>query len=312
MRVLVTGGAGFIGSHLVDALLARGDTVTVVDDLSTGRDGRLAAGAGLCRESIMEAAALTALARRVRPDLICHLAAQADVRISVADVAGDTGVNILGTVSVLEAARAVGARVVFASTGGALYGAIDAVPSPENARPEPAAPYGAAKYCAEQYLGLYNRLYGTAHAVLRLGNVYGPRQDPAGEAGVVSIFCGAVLAGRRPTVFGDGKQTRDYVYVGDVVDAFLRAADHGGAGVWNIGTGVSTTILELLEAIGRTADQTVQPVFAAARLGELQHSALDVTRAGRELGWTARTALAEGITKVYRWIEAREPVRGEP
>ncbi|WP_033337752.1 NAD-dependent epimerase/dehydratase family protein [Catenuloplanes japonicus] len=312
MRVLVTGGAGFIGSHLVDALLARGDTVTVVDDLSTGRDARLAAGTDLRRESITDTTALTVLARQVRPGLICHLAAQADVRMSVADVAGDTGVNILGTVSVLEAARAAGARVVFASTGGALYGAIDAMPSPEDARPEPAAPYGAAKYCAEQYLGLYNRLYGTAHAVLRLGNVYGPRQDPAGEAGVVSIFCGSVLAGRRPTVFGDGKQTRDYVYVGDVVDAFLRAADHGGAGVWNIGTGVSATILELLEAIGRTSGQAVQPVFEAARLGELQHSALDVTRAGRDLGWTARTALAEGITKVYRWIEDREPVRGGP
>jgi UDP-glucose 4-epimerase len=309
MRVLVTGGAGFIGSHLVDALLERGDIVTVVDDLSTGQGGRLTAGADLHQESITNGMALAALVGDARPDLIYHLAAQADVRTSVADAAGDTGVNVLGTVKVLEAARIVGARVVFASTGGALYGAIDAIPSPEDARPEPAAPYGAAKYCAEQYLGLYNRLYGTAHAVLRLGNVYGPRQDPAGEAGVVSIFCGNLISGRRPTVFGDGKQTRDYVYVADVVDAFLIAADHGGAGVWNIGTGVSTSILELLEVIGWTADQTLQPLFAAARLGELQHSALDVTRASRELNWTARTTLPEGITKVYRWVEAREPVR---
>ncbi|MDG4817128.1 GDP-mannose 4,6-dehydratase [Micromonospora sp. WMMD956] len=306
MRVLVTGGAGFIGSHLVDALLERGDTVTVVDDLSTGRCGRLAVRVTFHQESITDGKTLAAIVADARPDLIYHLAAQADVRTSVADASGDTGVNVLGTVNVLEAARTVGARVVFASTGGALYGAISAIPSPEDARPEPAAPYGAAKYCAEQYVALYNRLYGTAHAVLRLGNVYGPRQDPAGEAGVVSIFCGNLLSGRRPTIFGDGKQTRDYVYVADVVEAFLAAAEHGGAGVWNIGTGTSTSILELLEVIAATADRAVQPVFAAARLGELQHSALDVTRAGRELNWTARTALAEGIARAYQWIRDQD------
>nr|WHM28256.1 UDP-glucose 4-epimerase [Micromonospora sp.] len=311
MRVLVTGGAGFIGSHLVDALLERGDTVTVVDDLSTGRGDRLALRAAFHQRSITDGKALVALVAEARPNLIYHLAAQADVRTSVADASGDTGVNVLGTVNVLEAARTVGARVVFASTGGALYGAITTIPSPEDARPEPAAPYGAAKYCAEQYLALYNRLYGTAHVVLRLGNVYGPRQDPAGEAGVVSIFCGNLLSGRRPTIFGDGKQTRDYVYVDDVVDAFLIVADHGGAGVWNIGTGTSTSILDLLGVIAAAADRPVQPVFAAARLGELQHSALDVTRAGRELNWTARTTLTDGIARVYRWIEAQGGCRVE-
>ncbi|MGV9772531.1 NAD-dependent epimerase/dehydratase family protein [Streptosporangium sp. NPDC003464] len=308
MRVLVTGGAGFIGSHLTDALLERGDAVTVLDDLSTGLAGRLDPGVAVHRESVTDAAALTRLTERIRPEVICHLAARIDVRASVADPAADAGVNVVGTINVLEAARAVDARVVFASTGGALYGADAEIPSPEGLTPEPEAPYGTAKYCAEQYIGLYNRLYGTGHTVLRLGNVYGPRQDPAGEAGVVAIFCGRVLLGRRPTVFGDGAQTRDYVYVGDIVEAFRTAVDHGRPGVWNIGTGVPTSVLDLLELIGRTAGHAPEPLFAPARPGELQHSALDVTRATAELKWCARTSLAAGIAKTYKWAEAGEPI----
>src|SRR5215472_8272011 len=224
MRVIVTGGAGFIGSHLSDAFLARGDDVTVIDDLATGRPARLDDRVVLHKLSVTEAAQLGQVIESARPDLICHLAAQIDVRASVAKPAADAQTNVLGTINVLEAARAVKARVLFCSTGGALYGRDAPIPSMEDVLPLPESPYGIAKHCAEQYVGLYNRLHGTAHSVLRLANVYGPRQDPTGEAGVVPIFCSQILVDRRPTIFGDGTQTRDYVYVADAVAAFLAAA----------------------------------------------------------------------------------------
>ena len=228
MRVLVTGGAGFIGSHLTDALLARGDEVTVVDDLSRGRQARLDSRAVLHKLSITGAGSLTSLVEQASPELICHLAAQIDVRVSVVAPADDAQTNVVGTVNVLEAARAADARVLLCSTGGALYGRDAPIPSLEDVLPLPESPYGIAKYCAEQYVGLYNRLHGTGHTILRLANVYGPRQDPAGESGVIPIFCARVLAGERPVVYGDGAQTRDYVYVGDAVEAFLAAADRAG------------------------------------------------------------------------------------
>jgi UDP-glucose 4-epimerase len=309
MRVLVTGGAGFIGSHLTDALVARGDQVTVADDLSTGRPARLGTGATLCQLSVTDPDAIAAAARRAGAELIFHLAAQIDVRASVAGPAADAAVNITGTINVLEAARAVGARVVFASTGGALYGMDALVPSPESLLPAPEAPYGTAKYCAEQYIGLYNRLYHTRHVVLRLANVYGPRQDSAGEAGVVSIFCGRVAAGRRPLVYGDGTQTRDYLYVADVVDAFLAAADTVAPGTWNIGAGTETSVLDLVRLIGLAAGRDLRPEFAPPRPGELQRSALEVTRASRDLGWKAATPLHQGVSAVYRWAQAGEPDR---
>ncbi|MDR2986611.1 MAG: NAD-dependent epimerase/dehydratase family protein, partial [Nocardiopsaceae bacterium] len=225
MRVIVTGGAGFIGSHLTDAFLARGDDVTVIDDLSAGRPARLDDRVTLHKLSATDSGALSKAIESARPDLICHLAAQIDVRASVARPAADAQTNVVGTINVLEAAKTVNARVLFCSTGGALYGRDAPIPSMEDVLPLPESPYGIGKHCAEQYLGLYNRLHGTAHSVLRLANVYGPRQDPTGEAGVVAIFCSQMLAGARPTIFGDGTQTRDYVYVGDVVSAFLAAAD---------------------------------------------------------------------------------------
>jgi UDP-glucose 4-epimerase len=309
MRVLVTGGAGFIGSHVTDAFLSRGDEVLVADDLSRGQVGRLDSRAVLHKLSVREARSLTTLVQDTRPDLICHLAAQIDVRVSVANPAEDAQANVVGTVNVLEAARAVGARVVFASSGGALYGRDAVIPSPEDALTLPESPYGVAKLCAEQYIGLYNRLHGTRHAVLRLANVYGPRQDPAGEAGVIALFCDSVLAGRVPTVYGDGTQTRDYVYVGDVVRAFAAAADSGRAGTWNIGTGTETSVLDLLAVLGRIAGREVSPEFAAARAGELQRSAVDSGLATRDLGWRPMTVLADGIRNVYRWIEDGAPVR---
>src|SRR6266581_8774263 len=204
MRVLVTGGAGFIGSHLTDALLARGDEVSVIDDLSAGRSARVSERATWHKLSVTDAAPLQAVISQGRPDLICHLAAQIDVRASVAAPASDARANVVGTVNVLEAARMVDARLLFCSSGGALYGRDAPIPSMEDVLPLPESPYGIAKYCAEQYVGLYNRLHGTRHSILRLANVYGPRQDPAGDAGVIPIFCGCVLAGDDPPLYGDG------------------------------------------------------------------------------------------------------------
>jgi UDP-glucose 4-epimerase len=309
MRTLVTGGAGFIGSHVTDALLANDDEVVVLDDLTRGRPGRVDPSVTVYKADISDADALRSTVERVRPQVICHLAAQIDVRVSVEAPAMDAAINVVGTVNVLEAARAVGARVLFASTGGAIYGAGVPVPASEDEQPGPAAPYGTAKYCAEQYLGLYNRLYGTTHAALRLANVYGPRQDPTGEAGVVGIFCNRALSGERPTVFGDGAQTRDYVYVGDVAEAFLAAAHTDKPGIWNIGTSRETSVLELIDVVGRAAGRTLEPEFVPARPGEVLRSALAVERARAHLGWSAHTELADGVREVYRWIEADSPDR---
>jgi UDP-glucose 4-epimerase len=309
MRVLVTGGAGFIGSHLADALIARGDQVVVVDDLSAGRVGRLDPGVTLHKVSITDAGALAAVAEGSGAELVCHLAAQIDVRASVDLPADDARANVVGTVNVLEAARRMGARVLFASSGGALYGRDAPIPSREDVLPLPESPYGIAKYCAECYIGLYNRLHGTSHSVLRLANVYGPRQDPAGGAGVITIFCASAVASARPTIYGDGSQTRDYVYVGDVVAAFLAAADRGRPGTWNIGTGLEVSVLDLVQIIAGIAGRPLSPVFGPARPGELARSVLAVDRPAGDLGWRAEIPLAEGVRRVYRWIESGAPDR---
>jgi UDP-glucose 4-epimerase len=307
MRVLVTGGAGFIGSHLADAFLARGDEVSVADDLSAGRPERLDDRVVLHKVGMGDAASLGAVVAQTRPELICHLAAQIDVRLSVDSPAHDTEINVLGTVNVLEAARAVDARVLFASSGGAISGRDTPIPSPEDFLALPESPYGVAKYCAEQYIGLYNRLHHTRHSIMRLANVYGPRQDPGGEAGVIPIFCRAVLTGTPPTVYGDGTQTRDYVHVRDVVRGFLAAAAEPSPGTWNIGTGTEVSVLGLVQIIAAAAGHPVRVEFRPPRAGELQRSALDVGRAAWDLGWTAETGLVDGIRDVYRWIEAGAP-----
>ena len=309
MRVLVTGGAGFIGSHVTDAFLARGDEGSVVDDFSRGQVGRLDSRVTTYEVSVTDAHSLTKVVQVSRPDLICHLAAQIDVRASVADPAGDAESNIIGTINVLEAARTAAARVIFASSGGALYGREATKPSPEDAETLPESPYGIAKMCAEHYIGLYNRVHGTCHSVLRLANVYGPRQDPVGEAGVISVFCARVLAGKAPLVYGNGAQTRDYVYVGDVVRAFAAAADCCRPGTWNVGTGTQTTVLDLIAIIEEIAGRAVTPEFVAPRPGELRRSAVAPGLAIRELGWRPSTALMDGVRKVYRWIEAGSPVK---
>jgi UDP-glucose 4-epimerase len=300
---LVTGGAGFIGSNLVDALLARGDEVTVVDDLSTGRrgnlDGALAAGAELVELDIRDGAALTTLAVERRFETVFHLAAQIDVRKSLEDPAFDAAVNVGGTANVLDAARAADSRrVVFISTGGAIYGEGEGqqLPLGEDALIAPLSAYGQSKFAAEGYLALYERLYGLSSIALRLGNVYGPRQDPLGEAGVIAIFCGLLQTGARPTIFGDGTQTRDYIYVGDVVAAALTAAGSEVSGPVNLGTGIETNVLELAEALGRLgAAENFEPEFAPARTGEVQRITLDAARAERELGWRPETDLDDGL-----------------
>ena len=301
MNVIVTGGAGFIGSHVADALLARGDAVWVVDNLASGRRERVAEGAELIELDIRDGEALRALAERVDADALFHLAAQADVRVSVDDPGLDGDVNVRGTINVLEAARASGARVVFSSTGGALYGEAAQVPSPEGTRVEAMSPYGISKYCAEQYLALYNRLYGTAHVTLRYGNVFGPRQDPHGEAGVVAIFFGKLTEGATPLIFGDGTQTRDYVYVGDVVDANLRALEYRGPhGAFNIGTETETNVVDLLAACQRVAGTDAEAEHRPARLGELQRSCLDCALARGELSWAPRTSMLDGLAETLR------------
>jgi len=303
MKALVTGGAGFIGSNLVDALLARGDEVAIVDDLSTGRreniDEALANGATLAETDIRDRGALEGILGSERPEVVFHLAAQIDVRKSIADPAFDASINVGGTANVLEAARTAGTRrIVFSSTGGAIYGEGDGqeLPLGEDAPLAPEAPYGQSKYAGEGYLALYERLYGLSTIPLRLGNVFGPRQDPLGEAGVVAIFCGRLREGQRPTVFGDGKQTRDYIYVGDVVAAMLAAAGSETTGPVNVGTGVETDVLELVRALGELGGAGgFEPEFAPPRTGEVQRISIDPSRAGRELGWTAQTGLGEGL-----------------
>jgi len=303
MRCLVTGGAGFIGSNLVDALLARGDEVTVVDNLSTGRmsnlEPGLAAGAELEEMDIRDSEALSRLAAERRPEAIFHLAAQIDVRKSLADPFFDAGVNVGGTANVLEAARASECgRVVSISTGGAIYGEGEGqrLPLPEDAPIAPLSAYGQSKFAAEGYVSLYERLYGLSGVSLRLGNVYGPRQDPLGEAGVIAIFCGLLKEGGKPTVFGDGTQTRDYIYVGDVVSAALAAGDAEATGAINIGTGVETNVLELIEALkGLSGNDSFEPNFEPERTGEVQRITIDAGRAQQELNWRAEMGLEDGL-----------------
>jgi UDP-glucose 4-epimerase len=302
MRSLVTGGAGFIGSNLVDALLERGDEVTVVDDLTTGRrenlEPALAAGGELVEADVRDAEAMRATCERVAPDVVFHLAAQIDVRRSTANPAFDARVNVEGTINMLEAAlKARVRRFVNSSTGGAIYGEGRSLPAPEDHRVAPEAPYGQSKFAAEGYCELFRRLHGLSTVSLRYGNVYGPRQDPLGEAGVVAIFCGRLVEGRRPTVFGDGLQTRDYVHVEDVVRANLAAAEGSAVGALNIGTGVETSVLDLVETLDAASDGGFEPEHAPERPGEVRHISLDASRAREELGWTATIGVDDGLER---------------
>jgi UDP-glucose 4-epimerase len=302
VRVVVTGGAGFIGSHVVDALVVRGDEVTVVDNLATGRRENVHGDASLQARDIREP--LDDLFDDVRPEAVFHLAAQADLRVAVERPEDDAEINVLGTIRVLEAARRHDAQIVFSSTGGAIYGECER-PARENDPLEPVSPYGTSKLAGEEYLRTYNRLYGTNHVALRYGNVYGPRQDPHGEAGVVAIFLGSLSAGEPARIFGEGTQTRDYVYVADVAHATVAAHGHE-AGIFNIGTGKETSVLELYDLCRRVAGSTAEAEHAPARRGELQRSVLDPALAADRLGFMPMVALEDGLAATWAWIRVRE------
>jgi UDP-glucose 4-epimerase len=296
MHALVTGGAGFIGSNLVDALVADGHSVAVLDNLATGSRANVSAAARLHEVDVRDAEAVDRVLGDHPPDVVFHLAAQIDVRRSVAAPAFDAAVNVVGTASLLECAWRHGARrLVLASTGGALYGEPDALPTPESAAITPMSPYGAGKAAAESYCALYTRLHGLPTTSLRLANVYGPRQDPRGEAGVVALFCAAKLADRTGTVFGDGRQTRDYVFVGDVVAAFMAAARSPADGAFNVGTGIETSVLDLAAAL------ELQVAHEPERLGEVNRSCLDPSAAAAALAWSPATALSEGLERTLDW-----------
>lgn len=311
MRVLVTGGAGFIGSNLVDRLLAEGHTVDVVDDLSSGSlanlsNARAAAGGQLTVHQMdIRSPETSELMVRRRPEVVFHLAAQADVRVSVADPVFDADVNLLGTLRVLEGARqASSKRVVFAASGGTLYGEPDhsEIPLKESQPHHPLSPYGVSKKAAIDYLIAYREIHSIEFCALALANVYGPRQDPHGEAGVVAIFAERLLRGEVVTIFGDGKQTRDFVFVDDVVDAFVRAASKGGGLICNIGTGRETSVNELYREMAAQAGVDAQVDRKPLRPGELMRNVLDPGRAGIHLGWTPWTELGEGTAAVLAYV----------
>ncbi|RKS71759.1 UDP-glucose 4-epimerase [Actinomadura pelletieri DSM 43383] len=303
MLALVTGAAGFIGSHLVDRLVADGHEVIGVDDLSSGRNVR--PGVELWETDVTDPTLVEKAAAR-RPEVICHLAAQVSVRASVADPLHDARTNVVGTANVLEAARAAGARKVVFTSSCAVYGVPDALPVPPDAELRPASPYAASKVSGEIYAGMYTTLHGIDHTTLTLANVYGPRQTPDGEAGVISIFTDALLSGRPTRVYGDGTQTRDYVYVLDVVDAFARAAEGGGGGRrLNVGTGVQTTDRDLHTLVAEAAGAPDDPEFAPPRLGDLPAMSIDPRRTREALGWEPKVGLRDGLAATVAWARER-------
>ncbi|MFZ0996266.1 MAG: NAD-dependent epimerase/dehydratase family protein [Candidatus Dormiibacterota bacterium] len=314
MRVVVTGGAGFIGSHLTDRLVREGHEVAVVDDLSSGRREQVSDQARFYQLDIASEWVGRVIARE-RPEVVFHLAAQIDVRSSVRDPLHDAQVNVLGTVQLLRAAvGAGGTRFVFVSSGGAIYGDTEEVPTPETHPLRPASPYGAAKVAGEAYLSAFAGSFGLETAVLRPGNVYGPRQDPHGEAGVVAIFTAALLAGESPVINGDGLQTRDYVFVEDVADAAVRLL-RGPSGEYNVGTGQATSVVDLTSELSRVMAETMparegshvpKPIHGPAREGEQRRSCLDCSRAQSQLGWRARVTLSEGLRRTVSFFAERK------
>ena len=312
---LVTGGAGFIGSHVADVLLARGYSVDILDNLSSGRRENIDSRVRLHELDIRSADAAR-LVTQTPYDLIVHLAAQIDVRKSVADPVADASINICGTLNLIEALRQSGrgarSRFVFSSTGGALYGDFVDPPNVENYSKDPESPYGIAKLGAEFYLAYYARVHGMDTAVVRYSNVYGPRQDPHGEAGVVAIFCGRILDGRPLSIYGDGAQTRDYVFVGDVAEATVIAATHSlprperlDARAFNVGTGVETSVTELARILRRVARSDVGLEYLPKRPGEQQRSVVSIAKAGSLLGWRPRASLEDGLSRTFAWFAER-------
>jgi UDP-glucose 4-epimerase len=305
-KILISGGAGFIGSNVADAFLGAGWEVVVVDDLSSGRRENVPAAARFYPCDVRGSAAAEAVERE-RPDVLCHHAAQIDVRRSMVEPRFDADVNLGGLLNLMQAAVRAGSvrQVIFASSGGATYGDTPVIPTPESHPQRPLSHYGAAKAASELYLGVYQASYGIPYAALRYANVYGPRQDPHGEAGVVAIFCGRLLEGRPCTIYGDGLQTRDYVFVGDVARANLLAAQRSFAGALNIGTGVETDVVQLHAGLARAAGSTAPPVHAEARLGEQRRSCIDPTAAAGALGWRPEVDVEQGLARTFEYFRAK-------
>jgi len=301
VKVVVTGGAGFIGSHVADAFLKRGDEVLVVDDLSSGSRSQVPEAATLAEIDIAGEFEVREAFSAFGPDFVCHLAAQSSVTVSVADPRRDFASNVQGTFNVVREATESGARVAFASTGGALYGEDAPIPTPETYVPKPLAPYGASKQAGEAFVSTWERFHGVAHVVFRLGNVYGPRQNPHGEAGVVAIFSERLIRDQPLVLYGLGEPTRDYVHVGDITRAFVRVADSPLAGTFNLGWGKEVSVLELLEVIQRAADKHAEPELQPLRPGELTRSAIDSAAAARAFDWRPEIELDEGIADTFRW-----------
>lgn len=303
MKALVTGGAGFIGSHLVDALIEKGEEVLVLDDLSSGKKENVHPKAKLVVQNISDQETPT-LVSDFRPDYIFHLAAQALVPVSVRDPLHDAMVNVVGFLNVMEGAVKAGAKkVVYSSTGGAIYGDILPIPTPESVNPRPISPYGITKLTGERYLDFYREVHGVEATILRYANVYGPRQNPFGEGGAVAIFTQKFLSGEAPTIFGDGSQTRDYVYVGDVVVANLKAREVNSPGPFNIGTGIETKTEDLFRSIQKIFHSEIEPVYADERAGDLKRSALDRSLAGKELSWKPTYSLTRGLEETIKWFQ---------
>lgn len=301
MKILVTGGAGFIGSNVVDALVKDGHEVTVLDNLSTGKEENINPEVKFYNIDLLDMESLELAFREFKPDVVNHHAAQIDVRKSVEDPAFDAETNIIGSINLFELSINAGVRrIIFSSTGGALYGELEKLPVSEDTPIEPLSPYGVAKYCTENYLNYFKRLYGIERVILRYANVYGPRQDPLGEAGVVAIFTGKILKGEKPVIYGDGNQTRDYIYVEDVVKANVLALE-GKEGIYNIGTGKETSVNELINVFSNVLGREIKPEYAPPRKGEVHRISLDADMAKRELSFVPKYSLPEGIRETIEW-----------
>ena len=304
MKILVTGGAGFIGSNLVDALIDKGHEVLVVDNLSTGSKDNINNKAKFFEVDISINEKIKDIIDPERPEVIFHLAAQIDVRKSVANPQWDAQQNIIGSLNILENAKNYGVKkIFFASTGGAIYGDTTDIPTPETHAEVPISPYGIGKLTVEKYLDYYHKVFNLPYIVLRYGNVYGPRQDSKGEAGVVAIFAGQALAGQNPIINGDGKQTRDYVFVDDVVSANLKALDFDSVGIFNIGTGKETNVNDLAELIKKNVQVDIEFTHGPANLGEQQRSCLDWSKAKNELNWQPEINIEQGIKQTLEWFK---------
>jgi len=307
MRILVTGGAGFIGSNLVDRFIAEGHEVAIIDNLATGRRTNINPAASFHEMSITDADAVAAVFAQERPEVVSHHAAQMDVRRSVREPQFDAETNIIGTINVIEAGCAAGTRkLIFSSSGGAVYGDAATIPTPEDAPLQPLSHYGTSKRSAELYFGLYGRLYGLAWTVLRYANVYGPRQNPHGEAGVNAIFANMMLRGETPTIFGKGDKTRDYVFAGDVVEANVLALERGDGEILNIGTGVQTTDQEVYDAVAAAVGYDRPPIYGDERPGDVRHSCVDPSKAREVLGWEPTVEFREGVRRTVEYQRERE------